>query len=109
MKSNIFVDNNVTLAVKKAQESDKTTVFARGELQLGILIEQMRREGYEIVISPPKIVTKVDEDGSVLEPFEEVTVDVDSEYAGIIVSSLTSDRKGVLLEMNDTAGKTRLW
>ena len=98
------------MAVEKAQESDKTTVFARGELQLGILIEQLRREGYECTISPPKILTKVQEDGSVLEPFEDVTVDVDSEYSGGVVQSLTGDRRGVLLEMatNDSSGKTRL-
>ena len=102
-------DNNVTLAVEKSKESDKTTVFARGELQLGILIEQMRREGYEVIISPPKIVTKMAPDGkTILEPFEEVTVDVDTEYAGAIVSALTGDRKGLLLEMHDSAGKTRL-
>jgi GTP-binding protein len=75
-------DNNVTLSVKvSTSDSDKTAVYARGELQLGILIEQMRREGFEMVISPPRIVTKIDEtDGkTVLEPIEEVTVDVDAE------------------------------
>eukprot|EP00980_Cylindrotheca_fusiformis_P015143 scaffold4183_cov137-Cylindrotheca_fusiformis.AAC.6 len=104
-------DNNVTLTVEKSKNSDKTTVFARGELQLGILIEQMRREGYELVISPPKVMTKIAEDEkTLLEPFEEVTVDVDTEYSGYIVSALTGDRKGVLLDMFDDAsgGKTRL-
>jgi GTP-binding protein len=104
-------DNNVTLTVEASKsDGDKTSVYARGELQLGILIEQMRREGFEMVISPPKIVTKIDEnDGkTVLEPFEEVTVDVDSEYSGYIVSALTGDRKGILLEMHETDGMTRL-
>lgn len=104
-------DNNVTLTVEKSKDSEKTTVFARGELQLGILIEQMRREGYELVISPPKVMTKIAEDGkTLLEPFEEVTVDVDTEYSGYIVSALTGDRKGILLDMFDDAsgGKTRL-
>ncbi|KAG7367616.1 GTP-binding protein TypA/BipA [Nitzschia inconspicua] len=105
-------DNNVTLTVETSQsDSDKTSVYARGELQLGILIEQMRREGFEMTISPPRIVTKIDEtDGkTILEPFEEVTVDVDSEYSGYIVSALTGDRKGILLEMNeDVHAKTRL-
>lgn len=104
-------DNNVTLTVETSKsDSDKTTVYARGELQLGILIEQMRREGFEMVISPPRIVTKVDPNNKImLEPFEEVTVDVDSQYAGYIVSALTGDRKGVLLEMNeDVDAKTRL-
>lgn len=103
-------DNNVTLNIKKSEsDGEKTTVFARGELQLGILIEQMRREGYELVISPPQIVTKVDEDGNLTEPFEDVTVDVDSEFAGLVVSSLTGDRKGTLVEMVESLdGKTRL-
>ena len=103
-------DNNVTLNIENAQTSDKTVVYARGELQLGILIEQMRREGFEMIISPPKIVTKLADDGkTVLEPFEEVTVDVDSEYSGTIVSALTSDRKGTLVEMTESMdAKTRL-
>ena len=104
-------DNNVTLSVHKSEsDSDKTTVFARGELQLGILIEQMRREGYELIISPPKIVTKIAGDGkTLLEPFEDVTVDVDSEFSGMIVGALTGDRKGTLVEMIETSnGKTRL-
>lgn len=104
-------DNNVTLTVHKSEsDGEKTTVFARGELQLGILIEQMRREGYELIISPPKIVTKIADDGkTVLEPFEDVTVDVDSEFSGIIVSALTGDRKGTLMEMIESSdGKTRL-
>ncbi|KAL3931353.1 MAG: hypothetical protein SGBAC_011349 [Bacillariaceae sp.] len=103
-------DNNVTLKIEKAQGSDKTVVLARGELQLGILIEQMRREGFELVISPPKIMTKVSDDGkTILEPFEEVTVDVDSEYSGYIVSALTGDRKATLLEIEDSDfGKSRL-
>ena len=104
-------DNNVTLNVENSEAGgDKTIVFARGELQLGILIEQMRREGYELIISPPKIMTKLADDGkTLLEPFEEVTVDVDSEYAGTIVSALTSDRKGTLLEMQESMdSKTRL-
>lgn len=67
------VDNNVTLSIGASEEStDKSIVFARGELQLGILIEQMRREGYEMTISPPKIVFSEDEQGNVMEPFEEV-------------------------------------
>lgn len=105
-------DNNVTLKIEKsASDSEKTIVYARGELQLGILIEQMRREGFELLISPPRILTKqCPETGELLEPFEEVTVDVDSEYAGAVVSSLTGDRKGVLMEMSENAadGKARL-
>jgi GTP-binding protein len=105
-------DNNVTIHVERSMaDSDRSMVFARGELQLGILIEQMRREGFELIISPPKILTKTCPDtGVTLEPYEDVTVDVDTEYAGAVVSALTGDRKGVLLEMTESGadGKTRL-
>jgi GTP-binding protein len=105
-------DNNVTLVVQKSEmDSEKTVVFARGELQLGILVEQMRREGFELVIAPPRILTFEDPTtGRLMEPFEEVVVDVDSEYAGLIVSALTGDRKGTLMEMNEATsdGKSRL-
>jgi GTP-binding protein len=71
----------------------------------------MRREGYEFMISPPRIVTSVCPDsGKKMEPFEEVTVDVDAEHSGTVVNALTGARKGVLLEMaeNSADGKTRL-
>jgi len=104
-------DNNVTLTLEKSEsDSEKTVVLARGELQLGILAEQMRREGFEMMISPPRILTKIcPETGKKLEPFEEVIVDVDSEYSGTVVSSLTGNRKGILMEMTENSdGKTRL-
>jgi len=104
-------DNNVTLSVSKSEtDPERSVVHARGELQLGILIEQMRREGYEITVSPPKIImTKCESTGKDLEPFEEVIIDVESEYSGTIVEALTAGRKGLLLEMSDSAdGKTRL-
>ena len=105
-------DNNVTISVVKSEtDSEKTIVYGRGELQLGILVEQMRREGYEFMISPPRIVTKTCPDtGKKTEPFEEVIVDVDGEYSGTVVNALTGARKGVLLEMteNSADGKTRL-
>eukprot|EP00978_Attheya_sp_CCMP212_P029309 scaffold103641_cov46-Attheya_sp.AAC.1 len=107
-------DNNVTLTVSK--EGEKMIVFGRGELQLGILIEQMRREGYELTISPPRIVTKICPDTKEkLEPYEEVTVDVDAEHSGTVVNALTGARKGLLMEMiseasshTESSGKTRL-
>ncbi|GMH71845.1 hypothetical protein TL16_g05762 [Triparma laevis f. inornata] len=103
------VDNNVTLSIGASEEStDKSIVFARGELQLGILIEQMRREGYEMTISPPKIVFSEDEQGNVMEPFEEVTVDVDSEYSGAVMNMLTGDRKALMMEMREDDGKVRM-
>jgi len=105
-------DNNVTITVVKSEtDPEKTVVFGRGELQIGILIEQMRREGYEMIVSPPRIVTKdCPRTGQKLEPFEEVIVDVDAEYSGSVIDGLTGARKGVLVEMRDDAseGKTRL-
>ena len=105
------MDNNVTLSVTPSEsDSEKSRVHARGELQLGILIEQMRREGYELSVSPPKIITTIcPETKQKLEPFEEVTVDVDGEYSGTVVNLMTgSARKGVLLQMSEYNGKTRL-
>jgi GTP-binding protein len=102
-------DNNVTIQVGISEtDAEKSVVYARGELQLGILIEQMRREGFEIVVSPPKIVFTKDANGDTLEPFEEVIIDVDSQYAGVIMDKLTSDRKGQMVEMMENNGKTRL-
>jgi len=104
-------DNNVTLTVELCEaDAEKTVVFGRGELQIGILVEQMRREGYEMIITPPQIITSTcPTTGQKLEPYEEVVVDVDSEYSGTVVNALTGSRKGVLVEMVDDAqGKARL-
>jgi len=109
-------DNNVTLTVTKSElDAEKSVVYARGELQLGILIEQMRREGFELTISPPRIITtKCPDTGKEMEPYEEVTVDVDSEYSGTVVNQLTGPgRRAVLISMSDggessSDGKTRL-
>lgn len=104
-------DNNVTLTVSTSEtDAEKTVVNARGELQLGILIEQMRREGFELSILPPKIIMSTcPNTGKKIEPYEEVTVDTDSEYSGTVVNALTGSRKGVLLQMHESSdGKTRL-
>ena len=113
IRSRLFeeTDNNVTITVQKSEtDAEKTVVFGRGELQIGVLVEQMRREGYEFIVSPPKIITSIcKETGKKIEPFEEVTVDVDSEYSGTVVNALTGNRKGILLEMSDSSdGKSRL-
>ncbi len=105
-------DNNVTLKITENESDvDKTVVYARGELQLGILVEQMRREGFELLISPPRILTKICPDtGKTLEPYEELVVDVDSEYAGAVINLLTGqERQAVLQNMsNQEEGKTQL-
>lgn len=80
-----------------AKTLDSVTVSGRGDLHLGVLLEKMRREGYEMAVSPPAVLTKVDEKtGNLLEPYEEVEIDVDLEYVSNIVETL-NNRKGVLL------------
>ena len=102
------VETNVSLQVKLSEGGEKFEVYGRGELQLGILIENMRREGFELSVSPPIVVFK-DIDGKRHEPVEEVTVEVDDEYQSLVVKKL-SERKGQVLEMkpSNEAGRTSL-
>ena len=78
-------------------------VAGRGELQLGILIETMRREGFELSVSRPKVLFRRNDHGELLEPIEEVVIDLDAEHSGIVVQKL-SERKGELLEMRPSGG-----
>lgn len=99
-------EGNVALKVHETGEG-AFEVSGRGELQLGVLIESMRREGFELSISRPRVVMKV-EDGQRLEPIEEVTVDVDDAYTGVVIEKI-SLRKGEMVDMRPTgAGKTRV-
>jgi GTP-binding protein len=103
-------EGNVALRVTPSvNETDAFEVAGRGELQLGILIEQMRREGFELSISRPRVLMKADPvTGQRLEPVEEVTVDVDEEFSGIVVQKL-QERKGEMTEMRPSGGgKQRL-
>lgn len=101
-------EGNVALRITESENKDAFEVAGRGELQLGVLIEQMRREGFELTISRPRVLIQEDENGHREEPLEEVTVDVDEEYAGIVVEALNL-RKGIMREMKPSgAGKTRL-
>lgn len=101
-------EGNVALKITETAEKDAFEVAGRGELQLGILIETMRREGFELSISRPRVVFQKDEAGQTLEPIEEVTIDVDEEHSGVVVQKL-SERKGELLEMRPSGGgKQRL-
>lgn len=101
-------EGNISIAIKKSSDHDSYEVAGRGELQLGILIETMRREGFELSISRPKVLFKKDENGTLLEPIEELYVDVDDEYVGAVVEKLTL-RKGTMTGMRPSgAGKTRL-
>ena len=99
---------NVAIKIEDTPGGDAFEVSGRGELQMGVLIENMRREGFELSISRPQVIfTEVD--GVRHEPVEEVTIDVDDEYTGVVVEKLTGPRKGDLMEMKPAgAGKTRI-
>jgi GTP-binding protein len=97
-------EGNVALRVEAAPNSDAYIVSGRGELQLAILIETMRREGFELGVSRPKVLVRKDEDsGEVLEPIEEVVIDVDEEFSGVVVQKM-SERKGEMIEMRPSGG-----
>ncbi len=101
-------ERNIAIRVSESDDKDAYTVSGRGELQLAILIENMRREGFELTVSRPKVVFRADENGQRLEPIEEVTVDVDDGHTGVVVSKL-SERKGELMEMRPSGGgRTRI-
>jgi GTP-binding protein len=102
-------EGNVAIRVTESQESEAFEVAGRGELQLGVLIETMRREGFELTIGRPRVLTRENpETGEKEEPFEEVLVDVDEPFAGVVVEKL-SRRKGVMQDMRPSGGgKVRL-
>ncbi|MBP2303112.1 translational GTPase TypA [Azospirillum picis] len=102
-------EGNVALRISDTEGGDAFEVAGRGELQLGILIETMRREGYELAISRPRVLFKTDElNGQRLEPIEEVVVDVDEEFSGTVVQKM-AERKADLVEMRPSGGnKTRI-
>ncbi len=102
-------EGNIALKISRTDSSDSFEVAGRGELQLGVLIETMRREGFELSISRPRVLMKRDENGKLLEPVEEVVVDVDEEFSGAVVEKL-GRRRGELIEMipSQIGNKVRL-
>ncbi|MGZ3274753.1 MAG: EF-Tu/IF-2/RF-3 family GTPase, partial [Caulobacteraceae bacterium] len=102
-------ESNVAIKVSETTEKDAFEVSGRGELQLGVLIENMRREGFEGSISRPRVVFREDEDtGEKLEPIEDVVIDVDDDFTGVVIEKLSA-RKAELKDMRPSgAGKTRL-
>ncbi|MFZ0422464.1 MAG: translational GTPase TypA [Xanthobacteraceae bacterium] len=96
-------EGNVTLRISESPEKDSMEVAGRGELQLGILIETMRREGFELAVSRPKVLFQYGAAGELLEPIEEVVIDVDEEHSGIVVQKL-SERKAEMVEMRPSGG-----
>ncbi len=100
-------ERNVAIRVTDTADRDAFEVAGRGELQMGVLIETMRREGFELSVSRPRVLLR-EEDGKTLEPIEEVTVDVDEEFSGAVVEKL-SQRKAEMTEMKPSGGgKTRI-
>ncbi|MEO0548542.1 MAG: translational GTPase TypA [Pseudomonadota bacterium] len=101
-------EGNVALKVERSTEAESFIVSGRGELQLAVLIETMRREGYELGVSRPQVLMKEGESGEKLEPIEEVVIDVDDEFSGAVVQKL-AERKAEMTEMKQSgAGRTRM-
>jgi len=101
-------ESNVAIRVTDTPGGEAFEVAGRGELQMGVLIENMRREGFELSISRPQVILR-EENGQTLEPIEEVTIDVDDDYTGAVIEKLTGPRRGDLVEMKPAgAGKTRI-
>tara|TARA_R110002126_G_scaffold201238_2_gene348741 strand:+ start:32739 stop:34559 length:1821 start_codon:yes stop_codon:yes gene_type:complete len=96
-------EGNVALKIEEAEDKDSFYVSGRGELQLAVLIETMRREGFELAVSRPRVVMKKADDGTVLEPIEEVVIDVDEEHSGIVVQKM-SERKAEMVELRPSGG-----
>lgn len=101
-------EGNVALKVERATDAEAFTVSGRGELQLAVLIETMRREGFELGVSRPQVVMQEGPNGERLEPIEEVVIDVDDEHSGAVVQKL-SERKAEMLDMRPSGvGRTRM-
>ncbi|MBN8963997.1 MAG: translational GTPase TypA, partial [Rhizobiales bacterium] len=96
-------EGNVALRVRESDEKDSMEVAGRGELQLGILIETMRREGFELSVSRPKVLLRRNEAGALEEPIEEVVIDVDEEHSGVVVQKM-SERKADMIELRPSGG-----
>jgi len=105
---NAEAETNVAIRVTESEGRDAFELAGRGELQLGVLIETMRREGFELSVSRPRVLLKKDENGNITEPYEEITCDVDEIYSGAVVEKMTQ-RKAELRDMRPSgAGKTRI-
>ena len=101
-------ETNIALKVTQSANNESFEVSGRGELQLGILIETMRREGFELSVSRPRVIMHQNENGEKMEPIEEVVIDVDDEFSGVVIEKMTK-RKATIIEMKPSGiGKTRI-
>ena len=101
-------DNNVGIIFSENKNKDTFEISGRGELMLEILLTQMRREGFEMTVSPPRVLFRKDKNGNKLEPIEEITIDLADEFSAKVIDSMNK-RKGKLIDLKDTGkGKKRL-
>ncbi len=101
-------ESNVAIKISDTASGDAFEVAGRGELQMGVLIENMRREGFELSVSRPQVLMR-EENGVRVEPVEEITIDVDDEYSGAVIEKITGVRRGEMTEMRPAGvGKTRI-
>ena len=101
-------ETNIALRVTQSANNESFEVSGRGELQLGILIETMRREGFELSVSRPRVIMHQNENGEKMEPIEEVVIDVDDEFSGVVIEKMTK-RKATIVDMKPSGiGKTRI-
>jgi len=101
-------ENNVGITFSENENKDYFEISGRGELQLGVLVETMRREGFELTVSRPRVIFKTDANGNKTEPMEEVTIDLDAEFSSKIIDNMNK-RKAEMINMIDTgSGKNRL-
>tara|TARA_Y100000768_G_scaffold9429_1_gene6655 strand:- start:1186 stop:2994 length:1809 start_codon:yes stop_codon:yes gene_type:complete len=100
-------ESNVAISFSENDKKDSFEIGGRGELQLGVLVETMRREGFELTVSRPKVVYKINELGEKLEPIEEVIIDVDDDYTSIVIDNMNK-RKASMVDISNISGKTRL-
>ena len=98
-------ENNVGISFEENENKDSFVINGRGELMLEILLTQMRREGFEMTVSPPKVLIKKDDKGNKIEPIEEIIIDLDEEFSSKIIDSINK-RKGKLIDLKDT-GKNK--
>ena len=101
-------ETNVAITFSENENRDAFEIGGRGELQLGVLVEQMRREGFELTVSRPNVLYKTDKDGKMLEPIEEVTIDVDKDFSSAVIDGM-NQRKSEMIDMKSAEGdKVRL-
>jgi GTP-binding protein len=109
IRERLFKEAEINVALNVSCTSENLfEVKGRGELQLGVLLETMRREGFELSVSPPKVVFQRNEGEGLLEPIEEVTVDLETKHSGVVIEKLTM-RKGEFKEMVEYGDKCRLF